>query len=359
MQLKMKIIAINDEQGFDQLSDIWNQLLVAYEQATIHSTFQWLRIWWDHYRGNRDLLILVARDGEQTLGIAPFAVSTSTAVKGLADQRTIQWLGQGSSDYGDFIVPERHDQVMAAVVDHLLEIRSSWDRIDLRETREDSPNLAAFLAAAAAAGLICDTRESTICLQAGTDISWDDYYGRVRAKFRSDVRRRLAKLEQIGPVELVRHDTADEALWEDLLAVNEKHFDEKNKQDLTRNLEFLKDIADGLGARRWLDISLLKVGGDTAAYNIGFRFGGVVYHWKVGFDPDYYKYSPGRLLIRFLLEQCCGDGTTRFDFMRGAEEYKRDWAFDERKNINVTAENKQLGSKVKSLLRRTISSSRD
>ena len=353
----MKIVSINDEQGFDQLSDIWNQLLLAYHEGTVHSTFEWLRNWWDHYRGSRELLILVARDGEQTVGIAPFAIATSAAVKGLADRRTLEWLGQGSSDYGDFIVPERHDQVMAAFVDHLLEISQSWDRIDLREIREDSPNLKAFLAAAAAAGLTCDTRESTACLQAATDMSWDEYYGKVRAKFRSDVRRRLAKLEQIGPVELVRHQTSDEALWSDLLAVNEKHFDEKNKQDLTRNLEFLKKIADPLGAKGWLDISLLKVGTDTAAYNIGFRFGDVVYHWKVGFHPDFYKFAPGRLLIRFLLEQCCEDSTTCFDFMRGAEDYKRNWAFEERNNINVTIENDKLGSRVKSLLRRTISSS--
>jgi len=32
--------------------------------------------------------------------------------------------------------------------------------------------------------------------------------------------------------------------------------------------------------------------------------------------------------------------------MRGAEDYKRNWAFDERKNINVTVENDKLGSKV-------------
>jgi CelD/BcsL family acetyltransferase involved in cellulose biosynthesis len=355
----IKIVTINDEPGFDQLAETWNQVLLAYPEATVHSTFEWLRTWWDYYRGTRELLVLVARNGDQTVGIAPFAIATSTAVKGLADRRTIEWLGQGSSDYGDFIVAEQHDEVMAAFVDHLLEIKSSWDRIDLREIREDSPNLKAFQAAVAAAGLTCDSQESTTCLRAITDMSWDDYYGQVRAKFRSDVRRRLGKLEQIGAVELVRHSTSDEALWNDLLSVNEKHFDEKNKQDLTQNLNFLKQVADRLGPKGWLDISVLKVGSETAAYNIGFRFADVVYHWKVGFQPDFYKFAPGRQLIRFLLEQCCEDSTKSFDFMRGAEDYKRNWAFDEGHNINVTVENDQLGSKVKSLLRRTISSSRD
>jgi hypothetical protein len=45
--------------------------------------------------------------------------------------------------------------------------------------------------------------------------------------------------------------------------------------------------------------------------------------------------------------------------MRGAEDYKRNWAFTERKNINLLADNDRLGSKVKSLLRRTISASGD
>jgi CelD/BcsL family acetyltransferase involved in cellulose biosynthesis len=355
----MKIVGINDERGFDGLSAAWDELLLAYREATVHSTFAWLRTWWDHYGGDRQLMILVARDGDRTVGIAPFAIATTKAVKGLADRRTLTWLGQGSSDYGDFIVPKRHGEVMAGFVEHLFAMRSDWDRIDLREIREDSPNLQAFLAAMATAGLACETQESTTCLQAETDMPWDDYYAQVRAKFRSDVRRRLAKLEQIGPVKLVRHQMAGEDLWADLLAVNEKHYDEKNKQDLTRNLDFLKQVADRLGSTGWLDISLLKVGPDTAAYNIGFRFADVVYHWKVGFQPDFYKFAPGRQLIRFLLEECCEDATTSFDFMRGAEDYKRNWAFTERKNINLLADNDRLGSKVKSLLRRTISASGD
>ncbi len=355
----MKIVAIKDDQGFDQLSDVWNQLLNAYDQATVHSTFEWLRTWWDHYHGARELLILVAQDGPETLGIAPLAISTSPAVKGLADQRSIGFLGQGSSDYGDFIVPARHDEVMGAFVDGLLELRPSWDRIELREIREDSPALQGFLSAAEGAGLACHTSECSTCLQVRIDTSWDEYFGRVRAKFRSDIRRRQAKLEKIGPVGLVRRQNVDEALWQDLLQINEKHYDQKNKQDLSRNLAFLKQVADRLGPRGIMDFSLLKVGEQTAAYNIGFRYHGVVSHWKVGFQPDLYKFAPGRLLIRFLLEDCFQDGTRCFDFMRGAEEYKRNWAFAERKNVNLTVDNTRLASRLKTRLRRTFSSGQE
>ncbi len=359
MRMSMEIVEINDAHGFDQLSNAWDSLLDRYEEATVHATYDWTRLLWGHYCGSRELLILVAREGEKTVGIAPLAITTSQAVKGLANERTIIFLGQGSSDYGDFIVPERHDEIMAAFVDYLFEIRQSWDRIDFREIRADSPNLPAFIAASTDKGLTCDTNESTACLQVTIDTSWEDYFGKVRAKFRSDIRRRLAKLEEIGPVELVRHQTSDDALWSDLLQVNQKHFNEKNKQDLSSKLDFLKQVALRLGPKGMLDISLLKVGADTAAYNIGLRYRNVVYHWSVGFHPDYYKFAPGRLLIRFLLEECFGDGTTSFDFMRGTEDYKRNWAFDERKNINLTVINDQMASKVKSLLRRKLSSSQD
>lgn len=351
----MKIVEITDEQGFADLAADWSALLDAHEAATAHSTFPWLHLWWQYYGGDRELLILAARDGDRTVGIAPLTIATSSAAKGLADLRTISFLGQGSSDYGDFIVPARHDEICAAFVDHLLAIGKRWDRIDLREIRADSPNLEAFRTAAIQRSLNCESQESSTCLQVMITADWDEYFGRVRAKFRSDIRRRLAKLEQIGPVSLERHAACDDALWRDLLAINEKHFDEKNKQDLFKNLDYLQEVTARLGELGMLDIAVLKVGSEIAAYNIGLRYRGVVSHWRVGFQPDLYKFAPGRLLIRFLLEECHADGTVCFDFMRGAEDYKKAWAFDERTNVNLSAGNTQLTSKVKSVLRRTLS----
>jgi CelD/BcsL family acetyltransferase involved in cellulose biosynthesis len=351
----MNIVEINDEQGFADLAADWTDLLDAYEAATVHSTYTWLQLWWQHYRGGRELLILAARDGDRTVGIAPLTITTSPAAKGLADLRTISFLGQGSSDYGDFIVPTRHDEICAAFVDHLLAIGKRWDRIDLREIRSDSPNLGAFQTAAAERNLECERQESTTCLQVMIASDWDEYFSRVRAKFRSDVRRRLAKLEQIGPVSLERHATCDAELWRELLQINEKHYDEKNKQDLSKNFDYLQQVTTRLGELGMLDVAVLKVGSEIAAYNIGLRYRDVISHWRVGFQPELYKFAPGRLLIRFLLEQCHTDGTKCFDFMRGDEDYKKAWAFDERANVNLSASNAQLTSKVKSVLRRTLS----
>ena len=131
----MDIVEVTNEGGFDGLSSAWSPLLDAHDAGTIQSTFDWLRLWWDHYQANRELFILVAREGEQVVGIAPLMIETSSAVKGLASRRTIGFLGQGASDYGDFIVPARHDEIVAAFVGHLLKRRRRWDRIELKDMK--------------------------------------------------------------------------------------------------------------------------------------------------------------------------------------------------------------------------------
>ncbi len=89
---------------------------------------------------------------------------------------------------------------MSAFVDHLTEHRQHWDLIDLREIREDSPNLPLFLSEMISRGTICECTESTICLHIPIDTSWEEYFSQVRGKFQSDIRRLTTKLGQIGQV---------------------------------------------------------------------------------------------------------------------------------------------------------------
>ena len=145
----MKIVAINDEQGFDQLSDSWNQILLAYDEATVHSTFEWLRTWWDHYRGTRKLLILVARQRRSNGGHRPFRrfhLDRGQGAGGPAHPRVAR--------PGILRLRGLHRAPRITIRSWppswitCWKYRSSWDRIDLREIREDSPNLKAFQAAA-------------------------------------------------------------------------------------------------------------------------------------------------------------------------------------------------------------------
>jgi CelD/BcsL family acetyltransferase involved in cellulose biosynthesis len=106
-------------------------------------------------------------------------------------------------------------------------------------------------------------------------------------------------------------------------------------------------VMEHCGKAGLLDISTLSLGGQPIAFNIGFLYGKVVYHWKVGFDPDYAGYAPGKLLIKYLIQDCIHNGVKVLDFMRGEEEYKKSWKPEARTNYNVFVHNKRIHTTVK------------
>ena len=58
--------------GFEQLEPEWNALLTRSASNNIVLTFEWMSTWWQVFgdRG-RQLYILVAREGDNIVGIAP------------------------------------------------------------------------------------------------------------------------------------------------------------------------------------------------------------------------------------------------------------------------------------------------
>ncbi|HPU25822.1 MAG TPA: GNAT family N-acetyltransferase [Phycisphaerae bacterium] len=50
-----------------------------------------------------------------------------------------------------------------------------------------------------------------------------------------------------------------------------------------------------------------------------------LYYYLGGFDPEYGRLSPGKLLVAHALEQAIGEGMRGFDVLRGREDYKYEW----------------------------------
>ncbi len=58
----MTVDEIIDRPELASLGDAWTNLLARYDQATIHSSFEWINLWTEFYLGDRELRVLVARD---------------------------------------------------------------------------------------------------------------------------------------------------------------------------------------------------------------------------------------------------------------------------------------------------------
>ncbi len=74
-------------------------------------------------------------------------------------------------------------------------------------------------------------------------------------------------------------------------------------------------------------VSAVVVGGVHAATHWGWVADGSLYYWFASYRPGpLARFSPGDLMVRSLMEWCCGHGVGTFDFGIGDHGYKLRWA---------------------------------
>ncbi len=135
-------------------------------------------------------------------------------------------------------------------------------------------------------------------------------------------RKHLAR--DLGELSFVGHDPRPE-VFDRCLAWKSAQYVRTGLTDLfadARNVELFR----ALNARGALLISSLSAGGTLLAVHWGGIDDGKIYSWVAAYDPEYGRYSPGRLLLEDVLRYCHGQGHREFDFGIGHSDYKWHYA---------------------------------
>lgn len=110
---------------------------------------------------------------------------------------------------------------------------------------------------------------------------------------------------------------------------------------------FALEIAKSFSEKGWLSLNILELSDKPVSALFGFRYRSKFYYYLAGFDPAYYRYSVGNLLLDQVIGQCIKDGLTEFDFMRGADEHKNRWNTSVRWNCQATLTRNGLMTSVR------------
>jgi hypothetical protein len=74
-----------------------------------------------------------------------------------------------------------------------------------------------------------------------------------------------------------------------------------------------------------MHVSTLVFRGQPIHWHFGLRHGRRFYWYKMAYDAAFAAYSPGKVHVALLLEECMRDGVEVFDFLCGDEAYKFAW----------------------------------
>jgi len=307
---------LRDDVSFAMLEAEWEDL---FRRAAMRSPFlrySWVRLCWNRRRTDRSarLFVVVVRDGERVVLIAPFLESRS-----LLFFRALSFLDSLTPQYNDVLVEdsERAVEYVAYLWATLIKT-PRLRRLRLKWIREDS-RLSPHLDSARLSGRRTDRAPYIDLAQFG---EWESFFGSLSKSLRTDHRRQLRRLERLGSVEcrLASHSSlSGEIAW---LFSAKRDWLERTQSPWTwlaaseTEQLFTAAAVEGLASgRTWLHT--LCVDSRTIAANLSFREGLTLNVSKLAYDPAWQTYSPGRTLLLLTIQRAFKERLEICDLMIG------------------------------------------
>lgn len=322
----MRIIEINKYIDFLALEETWQDILQRCSHHTVFSTWEWLSNWWKCYGNHKKLVLLLARDGPNVIGIAPlmYSVHTMFGVR----QGKIEFIGAPDSDYNDFLLAEKREDCVNSFLHHLANITENWNCIDLRDISENTRYLNILRNVTNSVEFAKESRLYQ-CPYAVLPNSIDIFRNRLNGRFKKTLRRTARQLEKSFDLEFTdcsSLNTLDQSMTA-FFELHQKRWNTKRRRGVFSDQEtrdFHREVAKCFLKKGWLGLFLLKLSGVPVAALYGFRYRSKFNFYLSGFDPQYSKYGVASLLIEHAISNCIQEGLTEFDFMRGLKNTRID-----------------------------------
>jgi CelD/BcsL family acetyltransferase involved in cellulose biosynthesis len=319
---------VTDVSAFRALEREWND---AVERAHVPHPFlrhEWFATWWECFGSGCRLHVIVVRTEGRIIAIAPLVADT-TRMCGIPARR-VRLLHNDHTPRADFIVAEQADEAYAAIWTALLEAQDSWDVLQVSQILADSPTRQRLSAMAAADGCRTGVWQSGAAPYLTLPGTWESYFGGLTPKFRQNVRNRFTRLSHLGEPALETLTGGAELLsaLDDAFRLEESGWKAQAGTSICSDpaiRRFYTLLAERAADCGWMRLLFLTVNGRRIATSYGAVYDNRLFLFKTGYDPEYEKCSPFKLLTSFAIRQACDERLTEVDFLGDAEPWKLEW----------------------------------
>lgn len=319
--------------NFDSIHDLQPQWDAFVESigGDIFSTFDFCRVWWKHYGDQRQLQIHIIRNHGKMIAVLPLFWEKLWI--GPCSVRMIRLVGCDHSvtTISPAIDPDFMEDVIHCVVDHLEE-SLNWDMIHFGPIpgyAHHRKKIADAFSIHPAIDHVFERDHDGPHIIFNLPDSYEKYLGKLSGNERKIVRNRENRITKEHTVrfEAVTMDNIEEAF--------SRFVDQHQTQWLYQGQ--LGHFVDWPGAREYHKelvqaqvkhkrFALLQYDVDdiTLGYQYSYHFGSRIHLLLTSrnIDPQWERYSPGRLLHCATVRAAIDTGATQLDAMRGMYEYK-------------------------------------
>ncbi len=323
----MQLELIRTLDAFNTLAGEWNDLLMHSASHVPFLRHEYLAAWWHTLGGGEwesgELIVVIARREDASLcAAAPLFFTANREGK-----PALMFLGSIEiSDYLDVIsFPEDLSPFLTALLARLDEPDTpDWQVLDWYNILDCSPTLEALQVAARGRGWEYTREMLQHCPYIPLPGDWETYLAGIDKKQRHEIRRKMRRVESADvPVRwyIVEDEASLDAEIDGFFRLMEQ--DAEKQIFLTEIMQIqMRAIMRAAFRESWLQLAFLEIGGEKAAGYLNFDYGNHIWVYNSGIDFGFGVYSPGWVLLGYLLQWANEQGRRAFDFMRGNEDYK-------------------------------------
>jgi len=306
-----------------ELKEIWNKFELESSYSAFQS-FSWVEAWYDDVGSTICgvvLQIVVVKNNGVTYAIFPLCVRTFMHIK------ILEWVGGINSDYLGPLLSDGWNNA------HFLELLNNVDRkiqkydimLLTKQTAKvnsiDNPFVFEL-----------NSRHNRDSHQAILDENWDKFHNsKIKHKIIADIRRQKKRLSHLGVVKFVVADNVQQKriIIREMIKQKRYRYQQTGEWDMLSIPEykrFYERLAEVDSDVINIHCSSLSVDDKIIATHVGLVLHNQFYYVMPSNEyNDWGRYSPGKVLLEYLIKWSIDNKIRVFDFTIGDESYKKQW----------------------------------
>ena len=161
--------------------------------------------------------------------------------------------------------------------------------------------------------------------------SFDDYYKKLSSRVKSTAKRKAQKLDREKNWRIILDCDGKQASIQAYLTIYQNSW--KNKEPFP---DFITALIRDNAAKGRLRLAILYIDEIPASAQIWLVHGGKAIIYKLAYDEQFQRFSPGTILTMYLARYVIeNDGVEEIDYGVGNEPYKQDWMYAHRDIVGL------------------------
>ncbi|MBS1809104.1 MAG: GNAT family N-acetyltransferase [Acidobacteria bacterium] len=305
------------------LAEDWRTLYRA-THAVPFLSWEWAVTWQKWFGTSKEPYLLCVYAGQELVGLLALVRESQQRLRRFAFLGS----GFGGADYLDVLtLPGAETQVAELLREHLM-AANNFDLLELDDLAADSI-AATHFGTTQMHGFACPATVRYQCPQIQLQPDWNAVLKRSRRA--DNFKRRLRQVSaRAGFAHHVVTDVADAVpAFERFLRLHDARWVNAGGSEMTghdRLTGFHRELVVRLAEAGLLRFDELWVEGECRASIYGLEHGRRYYFYNSGYDQAWRSASVGLVLLGLSIKSAVERGIEVYDFLRGTEEYKFDWA---------------------------------